>query len=518
VFDRPSKEHLSGDSAGSNRFSLELACPQCGGSFFWIETDHQKYCPYCASLLYFEQHRKNYWYIEPRITTPQQICEVIILNKAEKMRAEKVAMLNESRRSDDKPLMDIMEIALAPFLDLFRHKIVLESYRLIYAPYYLMKGIVYQCLLGQDERGSKEYGLHRIPVSETIPAYADALWNFRDRGIHFGAVKLKQATQEMLSGANHIAFESNVISQIERTAGHAMPKEKHYETFLFKQNVLCDERAIPVLRPYWFVTCSADKSAEALLLDASFDSVAGYPLEGELQRFETYSEKPLCEVEIPRVTIVTSRCPECGSDCRWLPHQLIHICKNCNRGLALNDDEIKTIPYQFGRDTCAKPIFLPFWKVRVSLELRSTKYDRLREYFLLFYQERLLKVDPSADSIYFPAFATPADKKGDDIFSAAALAAVSEQWDFLQGPAPPAIQVAVITASRESASDALPNLVPSLSGVPPGLHKMGSLTQMLKQTKILQLASSLVLLPFEQQDQDVILAGKRISLKLLEFA
>ena len=434
------------------------------------------------------------------------------------MRAEKVAMFNETRKSDDKPMMDIMEMALAPFLELFRHKIRLESYRLIYAPYFLMKGIVYQCLLGQDEHGSKEYGLHRIPVSETVAAYADAIWNFRDRGIHFGAVKLKQATQEMLSKANHIAFENNVTSQIERVAGHAMPKDKKYETFLFKQNELCDERAIPVLRPYWFVGFSGDERGEALLLDASFDTVAGHPLDYEQQKFGTYSEKPLCEVEIPRVTIVTSRCPDCGADCRWLPHELIHICKNCNRALALNGDEIKTVSYQFARDTCAKPIFLPFWKVRVSLELRSKNYDRLREYFLLFYQERLLKLDPSADSIYFPAFSITMNGKGDETFSAAALAAVSEQWDFLQGPAPLTSEVAIITVSRESALEALANLVPSLAGIPPGLHKMGSLTQMLKQTKISQLASSLVLLPFERRDQDVILAGKRVSLKLLEFA
>src|SRR3990172_1683626 len=188
---------------------IEVACPECGGPILWLEQHRLNGCSYCGSMLYFEHNVESRFYLPPTVTTPEEIKEVLVLSKAEKKRAERMARYPTGNPESTPEMLSVFSTPLEPFLLEFRAKISLQDVRLIYAPYWHIQAILFQCLLGTNKQEVKQYFFRRAFVDETLQAYNSELWNFRDRGLRFGQARLKQVTASFLSTTPHISFDEN---------------------------------------------------------------------------------------------------------------------------------------------------------------------------------------------------------------------------------------------------------------------------------------------------------------------
>jgi endogenous inhibitor of DNA gyrase (YacG/DUF329 family) len=488
---------------------IEVSCPECGGPVIWLEHQRLNQCSYCSSTLYFEATGNDWFYLPPTAKNQEQIREILVFSKAEKKRAERIARYPGANQ-EKAEMGSIFEVSLEPFLEEFREKIVLRETRLIYAPYWHLQATLLQCLLSTDRSGGKQYFLRRAFVDETLPAYDTTRWNFRDRGLRFGKVRLKQVTQKFLSESHHIVFLENMHSQLERIAkAHAPLEGESY--YLFKFQSLLRKERLPVLRPYWFVLYNCDQQ-EAALLDGAFGSVAGYPGGVEEAIFLKYQEKPLLRVEPPRIHVISSRCPVCGVDVPWGPHQRIHFCNNCRRALTFRGVEVDCVSYQYAIATTTS-MWLPFWRFPVRLRNRNTTFDSLRPFYLQFFPERLLKDSDFRNFLSVPAVNIVQERRGDLLLSAL-IAEGCRHSDLMQGTLSLQFTIEDCTIGPQEAAEMLPSILPTASGVHPSLHKSGSLVQMLKQTQLETDQGSLVLLPFPF-DGDNIRVGKQLFSKNL---
>jgi predicted RNA-binding Zn-ribbon protein involved in translation (DUF1610 family) len=495
-----------------NRFEIEVHCPECGGTDFWPEGQHLKKCSFCASLLYFEPKPDSRFYLSPTVQTENQLKSVIVVYRAEKQRAEDTARYPGENRENEPEMLSVPTRPLAPYLAEFERKVSLEKCRLIYVPYWHFQAVLTQCLLARSEHDVREYQMRSTGVDEALPAYDDTRWNFRDRGLRFGQAKLKEATTELLSQHPHLAFRSDIESQLDRMINTFPPLVRRYD---FRSYRLCNRQRLAILRPYWIVRFACDE-VESVLVDACYGSVAGHPNGLEANALLLYGDMPYITSEPAQIRVLPARCPVCGFDIDWSADEVIHFCTNCGRALALRNSEIQTAPYDYATLPDSSWCHLPFWKLRVKLQCKGRTYTGLKSYFRESFQERILRKGPYGDSLWIPAVQPKRMEKGDEFFAALIADATACSPALQEGPVVPsgalrpAVRLDSVTASEIAAC-----ALPSASGVPTSLHKLVSVSRMLRETSVEVTEVRLVLVPYRTQQQDILVGTQRFSVKLL---
>jgi hypothetical protein len=294
----------------------------------------------------------------------------------------------------------------------------------------------------------------------------------------------------------------------------AQPPAEEAANFLFKQYTLCDQRKLPVLRPYWIVnyTCG---SAETVLVDGCFGTVAGHPDSEEAGRLFRYRDTPLVAAETPALKVISSRCPVCGADTDWRKSEKIHFCRNCGRALILRAGEIIVQPYRIA-EPAANSVLLPFWRFHLRLKHKSREYQDLGAYFKLFFAERLLKQRPYGDFISIPAFPIRLMKKGDQLLADLIVSASTIGPNLVEGPLQPFTEITSGLVDAAGAREMIACSLPSAAGVVPGLYKSGNLIEILKETSVQPGEAQLVVIPFPVKNENLIANAKPYSLALLD--
>lgn len=494
---------------------LESRCPECGGIAVWVEQQITGRCQYCGSTLYFEPDMEHRFYLAPHVNTPLQARDVIIRWKAEQKRAEVQGRL---RAVDDNSAVSITawtpDLDLAPFVAEFSRLVSLVQASLIYVPYWHFQATLYQCLLAVSDRGVKEYCFRRTGVDQALPAYDQDQWNFRDRGLRFKEARLKEVTHELMATQTHLPFSFDRDAVFDRIASANVPVEAAAD-YLFKYNLLCDHRKIPVLRPYWIVTYACG-GTETVLVDACFGTVAGHPGPDETVKLYKYHDKPLAAVNTPSLRVISSRCPECGADIAWSGSEKIHFCENCGRALILRAGDVQVQHYEYVPPPEQDHLLLPFWRFQLELKYRDKVYHSLQDYFRLFFAERLLKQRMFTDFLSVPAFKTRRIKKGDQLLAEFIASASSTGMNPAPGPLQPYRPIRSGHTDESAASEILRCALPSASGIPVALHKSGNLMQMLKQTTLNYSRVELIVLPYLVRGEEVVVNSKLFPIALLD--
>lgn len=363
-------------------FELEAFCPECGGTVIWMEQQIIGRCGFCGSSLIFEPDIEHRFYIEPMVKSPSEAKKVLVLWKAQMKKAETVGRFRSHNDVTPVEMLNLMDLDLGPFIEEFDRRLTIRRASLLYAPYWQFQASLFQCLLGVDDHGNKEYACRRAAVDQAVAAYDQERWNFRDKGLRFKDTRFKEATREMLCSHSHLPFSSDLNAMCDRIV-QAQPPLEAGRSFLFKYYSLCDQRKIPVLRPYWIVNYHCDET-ETVLIDACFGNVAGHPNEDEAGRLFSYDGKPHAPADTPALRVITSRCPVCGADTEWSTAERIHFCANCGRALLLDSGEIVVESYRYAGLPDSAHLLLPFWKFQLQLEFRNQTYRDLAQYFRMF--------------------------------------------------------------------------------------------------------------------------------------
>lgn len=499
---------------GTKLFELEVFCPECGGTVIWMEQQIIGRCEFCSSSLLFEPDIEHRFYVEPRVKSSDDVKKVLVLWKAQQKRSETLGRLHSHNDTGPVDVLNLIDLDLAPFVSEFDDRLTLRNASLLYVPYWQFQASLIQCLLGVDPHGTKEYMCRRAAVDQAVAAYDQEQWNFRDRGLRFKDTRFKEVTRGMLSSQAHLPFSAETEAMCRRIV-QAQPPLEEDRNFLFKYYSLCDERRIPVLRPYWIVNYVCGES-ETVLVDACFGNVAGHPDEAEARKLFAYHGKPLAPADTPALRVITSRCPDCGADTEWSIAERVHFCANCGRALVLDSGEISIQPYTYVEPPNDEHILLPFWKFQIKLEFRNKTYRELAEYFRMFFQDRLLKQHVSGDCVCVPAFFIQRNRRGDQLLGELLCSAVGKLAILTTGPIQPQTEIRPGQIDGGTAAQMLGALIPSVAGAPTALYKMGSLNQMLKDTVLNCEKPELIVLPYPVEADHLIVNSKSFGLGLLD--
>lgn len=495
-----------------SRFEMEIHCPKCGGTEIWLEGQRLKKCAFCASLLYFESNAESRFYLSPTVETENQLRNVIIQNKAEKQRAEDTARYPSDNGENQPQMLSVPTRPLEPYLARFERKVSLGKYQLIFVPYWHFQAALMQCLLTRSEHDERKYQMRSMEVDEALPAYDDKRWNFRDRGLRFGQARLKEATGEVLSQHPHFEFHSDIESELDRMMNAFPPLVRRYD---FKLVHLCNRQRLPIFRPYWIAQFECD-GVESVLVDAIYGSVAGYPDPAETSSLLMYGEMPYNSSKPLQVKVFPARCPECGVDIDWQTDEVVHFCENCGRALELHHAGIQQVPYEYADLADTSGRYLPFWKLRVRLHCKGRTYDDLKTYFRESFPERVLRKGPYGDSLWIPAITPKRMEKGDEFFAALIADATATSPALREGPTLPGGKMIAARLDSLTATELAVCALPSACGVPASIHKLASVSRMLRETSVEVTEARLVLAPYRAQQQDLLVGNQRFSIKLLD--
>lgn len=494
------------------RIEIELHCAKCGGTNLWIEGQHLKKCSYCDSLLYFEVTQESRFYLPPTIRDADQLFATIVNAKAEKKRSEDMSYYPGTEDKRGPEMITMPTIPLGPYLEKYRRKVEVLQSRLLLVPYWHFQAVLLQCLLARTDRNEREYQLRTIEIDEAVHGYDDIKWNFRDRGLRFGQAKLKEITSDLLSSSAHFPFSDEVDSRLDRIMAAVPSLMPKYD---FKLYSLCGRERIPVFRPYWVCRFSCD-GIENMLIDACFGSVAGYPEPGETQELLAYNEHPYLQTVPPRIHVLASRCPECGFDVQWSGNEAVRFCSNCSRGLSYQEGSIQNHKYHYAEPETGPHCYLPFWKMRAILADKTQTFASLQHYYRQSFPDRLIAKKTFGDSLWIPAVQPKRLEKGDEFFAALAGDATSRSPRLIEGPVTPPAEIYDATCDNVKAHEIAKCILPSAGGVPASIHKLASVSRMLRETSIEVQDSELALVPYKKDGTDIMISGHRFSLRLLE--
>src|SRR5262249_27089712 len=196
------------------KLEIEIHCPECGGSHDWQPETHLQNCPFCGSLLYLEMNDERRFYMEPVFGTTEQLRSIVVTWLAEQKKSDEMARYPDPRTNEvPTAILNSLSASLSSYVEDIERSLTIQESRMIYVPYWLFQGTLFQNILAKDRFESKRYVLRTCLMEDSVPAYGP-LWNFRDRGLRFGQARLKETTRDWLSNPNYLPFAEDYDSDV----------------------------------------------------------------------------------------------------------------------------------------------------------------------------------------------------------------------------------------------------------------------------------------------------------------
>lgn len=412
------------DASGPLR--LLLPCPKCGGSFTADDETVSVECEYCGSLLILSASERDEVYVdEDRFEGAADVLDTVILYRVQAHRAELVGAYRKQQQDPEAmPSEAWLRSRTAAFEQRLRAATrVLGSDRL-FVPYWHLTGLVVQGAVGRDSEGPKVARVRAWAVEHTVPAYDGDRFDLRDRGLRLAHGRVLPLTVERVRAAGKFLPFSPLEERSYREVDRWKTRElvKGFESVARHGEVLFVRRMV-AYRPYWLVQLTSAEGAAWILGDGAFRTIAGYPAEDEVLALRSSGiADPLrsSEPSFRHVEIAASRCPDCGHEQHFDPHDHVATCPNCHLGLEAAPGGVRVVGYDHVvvDGQAAEGDHLPFWRFPFTLTLAGgdvvRDLDALRS--ALFPDGGPFAWTPRGDALWIPAFRLLGSEPGDDAF------------------------------------------------------------------------------------------------------
>ncbi|MFH0811962.1 MAG: hypothetical protein V2A69_03880, partial [Pseudomonadota bacterium] len=366
---------------------VSTPCPQCGGEIeFFDETEAVK-CRYCGSLLQLvgsEGVRR--YYLKPktdRETITKSLLSGIYLKKRITIRS-----LNT---------------------------------RLIFYPYWWIKGMVFKWLIGKKTIPSK---LKEIPngwenvkelkthlFDHTFPANGEVLFGPSNLGIRTQTMQVRAFNRKEMEAwglpLKTTISHAQAIASAEKLKGSAL-KLKDVDIEMEKTRLI-GERYSLIFLPIWVISFPSPQGESEVLIDGVSHSVITIPKKEKTLSISTLSQETL-GFEPEDVSFIPFRCPICGWDLPFHPFNVIHLCTTCGRAWWEKGGSYQEVGYNVvkRKDDGNEPItHLPFWAFKVSLKTPTDTITTMDQFYLYFPVPRLMdkkREQKRRVTFYIPAF------------------------------------------------------------------------------------------------------------------
>jgi hypothetical protein len=352
-----------------SRLAIVLECPKCGGPYTVDDEIVSRRCEHCGSLLVLSAPERDELYVaESRVDDVPALAEIVVRYRVTAQRAEIVSRHQDS--DGNPPSESFVQAQLRAFEELLRGTLRVTSAHAFQAPYWHISGAVVQGILGREHEGAKQVRLRAFALEHTIPAYDVARVNLRDRGLRLAASRVRPLTvRDVEHGGPFLPWQAvaeRSYREIDKWRGQDLDPTIEPVT---KFGLFLSGRRVLVYRRYWLARVLSHAGQEWVLVDASFETIGGYPGETEVQELlQQAVPDPRCSLEqsYRRAHLIPSRCPDCGFELAWDERCRVIACPNCHRGLAAEPEGIRLVSYAHAEG--AGDEYVPFW--RYSFEIR----------------------------------------------------------------------------------------------------------------------------------------------------
>jgi predicted Zn-ribbon and HTH transcriptional regulator len=407
----------------SGPLALVLQCPKCGAPFEVDDTVVTASCGHCSSLLILSAPGRDEIYVADDVTRgAEDIRQIVISYRVQAERAEIVARHTDS--DSNPPSESFIQSRLAAFEQSLRASVrVVDAHR-IEVPYWHLTGKLVQAVVGREGDGPKLVRLRAYDVEHTVPGYDTAKADLRDRGLRLSRAHVRPLTAKDLAGKGPFLPWAPVSPQsyreIDKWKGRDLEPGLQAVT---RQAEHITARRILVYRPYWLARVQVDGPLAWVLVDGSFEGIAGHPDEHEARSLlEQAIRDPLRTTgeSYRRVTIAASRCPDCGFESGFERAAYVVVCPNCHLALEPKPEGVRVLPYSCARlgDVRLDGDYVPFWRYEFRVEIAGAPpITRLEDYARAIFPQALPPgFAPSGTHLWVPALRLLGTEFGDEAF------------------------------------------------------------------------------------------------------
>jgi len=365
---------------------ITTPCPQCGGDIGFSEEANAVKCDFCASLLQMvgTDGVKRY-YLEPK--TEEAKIKFGLAKGLYKRRGIKVTF-NDSR--------------------------------LIFYPYWWVKGMVFKWVLGKKTLPAKVSGIpdtwenvkelkthlldHSFPANDDTPLGPSSL-GIRTTTLRFRAFNRTEMEKWGAPLKPTVTYEQ-AVAHAEKLKGTAL-NIKDIDITMEKVGLIGERYAL-LYFPIWAFSLSSPGGISELLVDGISHSVIGTPKQSRVPLLPTLG-KDNFGFDQGDLRFIPLRCPVCGWDFPFHPYNIVHLCTTCGRAWREQGGSYHEVPYRVIKgkdDRKSRARYLPFWTFTVTLATPQERITTLAEFYQYFPLPRLIAREKQQRRLkfYIPAF------------------------------------------------------------------------------------------------------------------
>lgn len=362
-------------------------CPQCGGEIEFLDEVNAIKCQYCGSLL-------------------------------------QLVGANGVRRYYLPPSATEARLKLALSKGFFKKNAAtprFEYSRLVFYPYWWVKGMVFKWIFGKrtvpslsEEMPDTWENVKELKsrlLDHTFPALKEMGLGPSTLGVRTGALRVRIFNNEEMGKWGRPLPTTVSYDEARAYADSLKGALLNLEdvTVEMERTKLIGDRYAVVYFPLWIFSLTVKGERAEILLDGLSHRVISPPEHGTSPLLSKNNEG-LLPAEPEPATFIPFRCPECGWDFPYRPLDVIHLCTTCGRAWREVHGAFREVDYRVieapGRRS-AVHIYLPFWVLQVSLTSAAETLSTMGEFYQYFPVTRLgvRKTEPEQPIRFFvPAF------------------------------------------------------------------------------------------------------------------
>lgn len=289
---------------------------------------------------------------------------------------------------------------------------ILDSH-LVYAPYWRVKGLLFQWAFGKIYKFSTMGGqsfdyfkkLRSVPYHRTFPAFESKRFGLFSLGLRVQAMKMRPYNREKM-GLDALLLEQTVdlkeaVQIALKTPTQVVNQPRSKVDFL--HTGLIGEGYSLIYFPFFCFSIRLGPKEELVVVDGLSHKV----IKGELPLEEISRHTESRQLPYQPLDFIPFQCPNCGWDLPYQPHARVHLCTTCKRAWQEMGGEFQEMEYKISPSATrgSQSIYLPFWRLQVAIHTKEGSISTQEEFFQLFPQYRVSK-GPDTKGIYFyvPAF------------------------------------------------------------------------------------------------------------------
>ena len=344
---------------------IVLKCPQCAAEVSLAEDASVFHCDYCESVLMPTGRNEVQSFFFPPKGTKEQV---------------------------GRALLKALEKKIGPFK--------IEKAALLYAPYWRVKGLLFQHAFGRKYEDTLYGGtafdyfknLRAVAYNRTFPAFSSDRWEVFSLGLRAEAMKMWPYNKEKMGKESLVLQEDVPLEEAKKTAlrtpypGGSSDREK---VELLKTELI-GERYSLVYFPFYCFSLAQDGKEKVLIVDGLSHKV----VKGSISPEELQNEPRRETVPYRPVSFIPFTCPNCGWDLPYRPKARIHLCRTCGRAWQETGGRFEEVPYRVVLPDQGHKMeaftYLPFWRLTVTITTPERQYRNLKDFYDLFPLPRVM--------------------------------------------------------------------------------------------------------------------------------